>query len=75
MKSLLVALLSALLLASSACSRIYGNLYEGVQMQKRQEVVPSIDARGRDEQPPGYDEYLRRRRQATEDPGAQPELP
>jgi hypothetical protein len=43
-KLFVCVLLSGLVFGCSACSRLYGNIYEGVQMQKRQEAPPNIDA-------------------------------
>jgi len=40
--------------------RVLGNLYEGVQMQNRQATPPGADV---PKQSPGYDEYLRQRRE------------
>ena len=45
--------------------RVLGNLYEGVQMQNRQAVPPGADA---PKSSPGYDEYLRQRREVIHEP-------
>ncbi len=74
-------LLLGLMFGCAACTRLYGNIYEGVQLQKRQEAPPNIDTREQNEQPPSYDEYLRQRQLATENPAvspapeARPEIP
>ena len=43
--------------------RVLGNLYEGVQMQNRQAAPPGTDT---PEATPGYDEYLRQRREVVQ---------
>ena len=60
--TLLVALAT---LCGCAKEQIFGNLYEGVQMQKRQAAPPSGDAPA---PTPGYDEYLRQRREVIQVP-------
>lgn len=52
------------LLGGCAKQQVLGNLYEGVQMQNRQ-AAPA------DAPPfPGYDEYLRQRREVIQEPPA-----
>lgn len=46
--------------------RILGNLYDGVQMQNRQAAPPNG---GTQEPTPGYDEYLRQRREVVQEAG------
>jgi hypothetical protein len=80
-KPTVFVLLAGLVFGCSACSQLSRNIYEGVQMQKRQEAPPNIDDRERTGQAPGYDEYLRQRRLVTETPAvsaspeAAPEIP
>lgn len=58
-------LLAGLLSGCTTQERVWGNLYEGAQMQQRQAGPP-----GSDPQPPGpgYDEYLRQRREVVQEP-------
>jgi hypothetical protein len=46
--------------------RVLGNLYEGVQMQNRQAAPPNGEAQA---PTPGYDEYLRQRREVVQEAG------
>lgn len=63
LKIILVLLLAGAVPACfMACTPLYENIYEGAQMQKRQEAPPSLDA---PEPAPGYDEYLRQRREVV----------
>lgn len=65
-----IVLTSALLVAlatlggCAAKERVMGNLYEGVQMQNRQAAPPNGGAQ---EPTPGYDEYLRQRREVVQE--------
>ena len=65
-KNVLLSLAAgALLMACAAKERLYGNIYEGVELQNRQARPTAVDAQ---ETPPSYDEYLRQRRQLTGNP-------
>jgi hypothetical protein len=44
--------------------RVLASLYEGAQMQNRQAAPPNLGAQ---EPTPGYDEYLRRRREVIQE--------
>jgi len=68
MKPSLFLLLCGLVFGCSACARLSSNIYEGVQLQKRQEAPPSLADREQAEQTLSYDEYLRQRRRVTENP-------
>ncbi len=59
----LVCALLVVLPALGGCAKkqVLGNLYEGVQMQNRQAAPADGDAQA---PTPGYDEYLRQRREA-----------
>ena len=58
-------------LGGCAKKQILGNLYEGIQMQKRQATPPSPSS---DAPPPapGYDEYLRQRQEAISESAPTP---
>lgn len=45
--------------------RVLGNLYEGIQMQNRQATPPNGSG---GTTAPGYDEYLRQRREVIQEP-------
>jgi len=66
-KILLSGALLFVLAGLSGCAkeRVLGSLYEGVQMQNRQAAPPSGDA---SKPTPGYDEYLRQRREVIQAP-------
>lgn len=63
------ALLAGLLGGCTTQERVWGNLYDGVQMQQRQAAPP-----GSQPQPPtpGYDEYLRQRQEVLQGPAPPP---
>jgi len=52
-KSFVFVLLAGLVLGCSACSQLCRNIYEGVQLQKRQEPPLNIDAREQSGRSPG----------------------
>lgn len=67
-KILLPGVLLAVLATLTGCAKkeqVLGNLYEGVQMQNRQNAPPGTDA---PIPSPGYDEYLRQRREVIQEP-------
>ena len=68
MKRILLAgalLVTLALFGGCAKKQILGNLYEGIQMQKRQATPPCPN---NDAPPPapGYDEYIRQRREVIQ---------
>lgn len=58
-------LLAGLLGGCASQDRVWGNLYEGVRMQQGQAAPPGSDA---PPPGPGYDEYLRQRREVLQEP-------
>jgi hypothetical protein len=58
-------MLAGLVIGCTPFHRVNGNIYEGMQMQKRHAAHPGTED---EPQSPSYDEYLRQRRELTQQP-------